>query len=100
MTRNDCEASEEYTGNSCETSTNAWCRDMGNINAMGTEQLAVSILSSSLPVCLLYCMYYIVLYLYCMYCMYLNPTHRVANKLVSLSLSLNNEIPVNETGCE
>ena len=23
-----------------------------------------------------------------MYCMYLNPTHRVANKLVSLSLSL------------
>ena len=32
------------------------------------------------PVCLLYCMYYIVLYLYCMYCMYLNPTHRVAKK--------------------
>ena len=28
-----------------------------------------------------------------MYCMYLNPTHRVANKLVSLSLSLTNGIP-------
>ena len=33
-------------------------------------------------------MYYVVLYLYSMYCMYLNPTHRVANKFVSLSLSL------------
>ena len=32
-------------------------------------------------------MYYIILYLYCTYCMYLNPTHRVANKLVSMSLS-------------
>ena len=49
---------------------------------MGTEQLAVSKISSTCMPTILYC---IILYLYCMYCMYLNPTHRVANKLVSLS---------------
>ena len=55
---------------------------------MGTEQLAVRIISSTCMPTILYVLYYIILYLNCMYCMYLNPTHRVANKLLSLSLSL------------